>query len=331
MRFVEHALAGARAAGRRAAARRVGRSPDKVEPARLVVRLDDTDLPGSLGTGDALQLGDWRKLIAGTVEWLGPVDVAVLAVHAGDHPQLAEVIRFAHRLECSTLLVCDGSGVDLARAEELVDRGLQAVRILVGGVSEEVQRAVVGNSVLEATAAVQAMAEARRDRGAALDLEVGVPWQADADRELRAVLGWARQAGADGLRVLAPWHARDMPADPELLDSLAAAERPFFRTSAAALAELHAMVANQDGEPGLPRRSGPARRRRFRCPVGGQRVEVGALGRVSCCPFKAPIGQLDGRLVDTWASAGPHLEAIAACERACAHPELAPLPILPRP
>lgn len=331
MRFVEHALAGARAAGRRAAARRVGRSPDKVEPARLVIRLDDSDLPGSLGEGEPLQLGGWRKLIAGAVEWLGPVDTAVLAVHAGDHPQLAEVIRFAHRLECSTLLVTDGSGIDGARAEELVDRGLQAVRVLVGGVSEEVQRDVVGNSVLEATAAVQALVEARRDRGASLDVEVGVPWQGGADRELRAVLGWARQAGADGLRVIAPWHARDLPADPELLDSLASSERPFFRTSPAALAELHAMVASQDGEPGLLRKSGPARRRRFRCPVGGQRVEVGARGRVSSCPFKEPIGQLDGRLVDTWAQAGAHLEAIASCERACAHPELAPLPILSRP
>ena len=330
MRFVEHAIAGARSVGRRASSRLVRKDPSQVQPARLVLRLDDSDLPGTLGTGDELQLADWRRLIADAVEWLGPVDTTVLAMHRGDHPQLAEIIRFAHRLECSTTLVTDGTGIDRARAEELIDRGLQSVRVLVGGVSDKVQQGAVGNHAVEATEAVRALVEARKERGAQLDVEVAVPWQGETNRELKAVLGWARQVGADGVTVLPPWKASDLPADPELLDSVAGAERPFFRTRNAALAELHAMVASQDGQPGLARRSGPARRRRFRCPVGGQRVEIGARGRVSSCPFKAPMGQLDGRLEELWSTGGAHLAAIASCDRACAHPELAPLPILPR-
>ncbi len=330
MRFVEHAVAGARAAGRRAASRLVRTDPDKVQPSRLVLRLDDTDLPGTLGQGDEIQLGQWRKVLVSSVEWLGPVDTTFIATHSGDHPQLAELVRFAHRLECSTLLVTDGTGIDRHRAEELVDRGLQAVRVIVAGLSDEVQSRAVGNSHIEATEAVQAFIEARRDREAELDIEVVVPWLEGAERELRAVLGWARQVGADGLRIIAPWRASDLPADPELLDSIAASERPFFRTSSAALAEIHAMVAEQDGQPGLARKRGPVRRRRFRCPVGGQRVEVGAKGQVSSCPFKEPMGTVEDDLRAVWSGGAAHLDAIASCDRACAHPELAPLRILRR-
>jgi len=330
MRKLEQAVAAVQATARRAASRRVRTDAGQVQPARLVIRLDDADLPGVLGEGELLQLGDWRKLISGAVEWLGPVDVTVLATHSGDHGSLPEVIRFAHRLECHTLLVTDGTGIDLHRAEELIDRGLNRVRVLVGGVSDDIQRSVVGNSAVEATEAVRALVEARRDREADLDIEVVVPWRGRADEEVRAVLGWARQVGANGFRVMPPWKADQLPADPELLDALLAEERPFNRSERAAISELHAMVAHQDGLPGLARRSGPVRRRRFRCPVGGQRVEVTALGQVCSCPFQPAIGTLEGRLEQVWANAGRHLEAISACDRACAHPELAPARVLPR-
>ena len=275
-----------------------------------------------------MQLADWRRLLTATVAWLGPHPVTLLAVHKADHPQLAEVIRFAHRLECHTTLVTDGTGIDQDRAEELVDRGLARARVLIAGVSDEVQRAVVGNSALEATVAVRSLVEARADRNAHLDLEVMVPWSGPAPTEVRAVLGWARQVGADGFHVLAPWRATGMPADPELLDALREEARPFNRTARASIDEIHAMVAAADGRPGAPVAAGSPWRKRAGCPVGGQRVEITSRRQVFACPFKTPVGRLEGSIEETWARADAHLAEIKACDRTCAHLELAPEPVL---
>jgi len=85
------------------------------------------------------------------------------------------------------------------------------------------------------------------------------------------------------------------------------------------------MVAHQDGGPGV---ASTHARRRGKCPVGGQRLVIGARRSVYSCPFHAPIGVLGDELRDVWAHAGPHLDSIASCSRACVHTELAPQPIL---
>ncbi len=327
MRQLEQRLRQTRAALRRSWARLSRADPDLGAPARLVIRLDEADLPGSLGEGETLLPRDYDQILAQAVQWLGALEVTVLAQHSGDHGSLVPLVRFAHRLECPTLVVTDGTGIDRARAEDLLDAGLSHIRVLVGGVSDPIHRAVVGNPGPEATSAVQELVAAKRERGASVDIEVGIPWQGPVTEEIRAVVGWARQIGADGIRILAPYRAHDMPADPELLDEVVDAAGAFGRTTGASVDEIHAMVASQDGEPGVAHRESPGRRRRWRCPVGGQRLVVTATGRVHACPFKHPIGRFDGELRETFAGAREHLDAIRSCGRACAHVELAPEPI----
>ena len=46
-----------------------------------------------------------------------------------------------------------------------------------------------------------------------------------------------------------------MPADPEVLDAVEAEPGPFNRTGHAAVVAIHAMVAEQDGEPGRASRT----------------------------------------------------------------------------
>lgn len=328
MRKLEHALAEVQGVLRRARSRTAPTDPARVEPARLVVRLDDADLPGVLGEGAPLSLPNWRELLSSAVTWLGPVPVTFLVGSRARHPFLGELVRFVHRMECDTLLVTDGTGLDQAAAEALVDRGLGAVRLWVGGVSESVHHAVVGSGFADASGALEALRAARQDRGAALDLEVALPWQGPAHTEARALLGWAKERGADGFRVVAPWRAVALPRDPETLDALAAVPPPFHRSHRASFDEIHAMVAAQDGEPGLVRSAAAFRAWRRSCPVGGQRVEVTAHGSVYSCPFKAPIGRVEEDLKATWSAGGAHLSAIAGCGRTCAHIELAPAPVL---
>jgi hypothetical protein len=324
VRRLEHQRTLLKTAFRRLWARLGRTDPELSAPARVVLRLDDGDLKNSMGVGEPLSLAEWEQVIAQAIQWLGPVPVTLLAHHAADAPELTHLIRFAHRLECPTLLVCDGSGIDEPRAEALLDVGLSAVRVWVGGVSDVIHQAVVGNPGREATLAVQNLVAARDARNADLDIEVAIPWQGPANAEARAIVGWARQVGADGLRIVAPFHAEKLPADPELLDAIVDEIGSFGRTPSATIDEIHAMVARQDGHPGLARAHAPSRRRRFACPVGGQRIVVTANRQIHSCPFKAPVGVWTDELRQTWAGAQDHLRSIAACDRACAHVQLAP-------
>jgi hypothetical protein len=250
----------------------------------------------------------------------------VLATHSAQHKLLPELVRFAHRLECPTLLVTDGVGSDLDRAEELIDRGLAKVRVLVASLDEDVQRAVVGGGAAEAQAAVQALLNARRERRSTLDVEIGLPWSGGAASSARGVLGWSRQIGADGLRVLPPWKAA-LVGDPAALEELQREGGAFLRSEGTVYRDIVAMHAAADGQPGLPRAEAELRLRGRRCPVGGQRLELSARSRVSACPFQAPIGEYSEDIRGLWASGGAHQQAIASCGRACAHPELAPDPL----
>ena len=227
-------------------------------------------------------------------------------------------------MECHTTLVTAGTGIEQDQADRLLDVGLSSVRLLVGGVSDGVQTKTVGNTAQQATTAVTALIQAKRTRNSNLDIEIAIPWVAGVTQEITAVVGWAKQAGADGFRILAPYRSRNLPADPELLDEVIDAADVFCRNPIYSIDELHGMVAHQDGGPGIPR--GKARRR-FKCPVGGQRIVVGAQRAVHSCPFHKPIGDFRGEIRDVWADAGEHLTDIAGCNRVCVHTELAPEPI----
>jgi hypothetical protein len=320
MRKLEQSLIRTRSVLRRAWSRVHTTDPDLVAPARLVLQLDDTALPGSMGTATPLSLAEWSQTIAAVVARQGPLPVTVLATHSAGTDPVVELVRFAHRLECPTRLITDGSGIDAHRAGQFLDAGLGAVRVLVGGVSEAVQRVTVGNAATDATTAVAVLVAARAERDYPLDIEIDIPWVEGVTTELSAVVGWARQAGADGFRIVAPYRAHGLPADPELLDAIVDDAQGFCRNTATSIENLHSMVAHQDGAPGI------ARKRR-RCPVAGQRVVIGAGRAVYSCPFHAPIGSLDGEFADVWAQSRTHIEAIASCNRACVHTELAPQPI----
>jgi hypothetical protein len=196
-------------------------------------------------------------------------------------------------------------------ALRLVDAGLDAVRLEVGAAAGP------------AEAAATALIAARRARSVALDVEVVLVWQGQAAVDGEAVLRWTRGAGCDGFRISPPWRAAELPMDPELLDRLVLEAGALGRSPRGMLPELHAMAASQDGEPGMSRR-----RRGRRCPVGGQRLTLAATGEVWCCPFKTPLIPGEDELTATWARAGAHLAEIASCERACAHVELAPEPVV---
>ncbi len=279
-------------------------------PARLVLRLDDLDAPGPIPAG-SLTLDGWYDAVVRVVEWSGPLPAHIVA--RADHPLLADLVRFTHRLECPTTLRTSAAGMTPRRADELVDCGLERVRVRVAGVTEATQQAVLGESVADTRRAIAALLEARASRGAPLEIVLEVPFDARTASELRALHDEARVVGVDGVRVAAPWQGG--PFERGALDALAwVASRPgpFRQTPPDLLGALRAMRG--DG-PGAARVHGA-------CPVGTLRLEIHPDGTLLSCPFKGDRTRMADTMAPAWEALAAHRSAIRSCDRACSHPEL---------
>lgn len=169
-------------------------------PVRVVLRLNDVRLaPGLVrATGEPLSLEQWRNSIVLIHHWLGPTRITFAGGEPARSPHLEDLVRFANRLECPTHLITAGP-LDQEAAEALIDRGLGALTVLVGGVDQGTHHAAVGGPLDEATSTLEAFQRARGNRSRPIQVFVGVPLTAASASSAAAVAGWARQAGADGV------------------------------------------------------------------------------------------------------------------------------------
>lgn len=279
-------------------------------PSLLVVRMDDLDAPVPLPS-TTLKLDDWLEAVVRVVEWSGALPVRVIS--RADHRLLGEMVRFAHRLECPTSLRTTSVGMTRARADELVDSGLDAVAVRAAGVTDATQ-ATLGERATDLWAALDALTAARASRGARLDIAVEVPFGPPSARELRELLDAARRRGADGVRVAAPWSGGAW--DSGAVDALGHVldQAPFLRNVGK---DVETLRAYRGEAPGV-------RRVRGRCPVGSTRLELLPDGSVGSCPYKSGWVSLGDAMGPAWAALGGHREQIQACDRACHHPELVP-------
>jgi len=176
-----------------------------IRPVRLVLRLNDIGLaPGLVrATGEPMGLAQWQDAIVRFEQWLGPMRLTIAGGEPARSEHLDLLVRFGNRLEFPVHLVTAGP-VDRERAECLIDRGLAAVTVLVGGVDEGTHAATVGSPLSEATGAVEAFRSARASRSRDLGIYVGVPLSEANASSVSAIGGWARQAGADGVLATVP-------------------------------------------------------------------------------------------------------------------------------
>lgn len=271
-------------------------------PARLDLRLDDLDAPGPV-PAPTLDLDGWQARIVEVVQWAGALPVRI--VSRADHPLLPEVVRFCHRLEMPTTLRTNARGLDRAKAEELVDRGLERCILRVAGLDDRLQGEVLGDTASEADAALAALVLARHSRVAQISVLVEIPFDARTAPGLRSLFSWARGKGADGVVLAAPFRGTSVPGDAL---SFARGERaPFHRSQR----EVLDVIEKIDGIGS--KRSGGT------CPTVN-RLEILPDGAVRGCPFKEGLGQ--GPIAEAWSATAAHRAAIRACDRQCGHPEL---------
>jgi len=321
MRGFDQLLLQLRGRARRLQARVPGAPPPR--PGALVLRLDpqpapiDAALPPA--AGPALSLGAWRARVTEVIRWAGPLPVTLRQLGAAPDGAAAELLRFAQRLGCPTTLETAGRGIDEELALELLDGGLGRVRLFVASLQAGPQLAALGVDPITAAAALRSLRAARDLRRAALDIEVAVPWIRGAAAELPAIRGWAKEAGADGVRVMPPWTAAEVETSPELPAAALGGGRPgpALRRARAIGPQLSAMAADRRPAPGAPRRG--------RCGVLGQRLDLAADGSVRACPFKPPMGTPDQLPPAAWISGDVHRQLVHSCDRSCGPPVMHPV------
>jgi hypothetical protein len=290
VKALEHLVVRVRSRVREERARRGLGGP----PARLVVRLDDFDAPNVVGDA-RFTLDDWQEAVVRVIEWSGALPVHI--VGRSDHKLLAEMVRFAHRLECPTTLRTDAR-VLAHRADELVDCGLDRVIIR-------------RDDDLSLSDAIQSCLDARISRKAALEIRVELPFVPRTAAELRAASDAAVRAGADGVELAIPWSGGPF-AQPTVDSALALRSATNGRTTK----EVFDILPRMDGAgPGAPRQRGS-------CGVGTARVELLPDGSLRCCPFKADTVRLGDAMAPAWAAMAAHRSAVQRCDRVCGHPEL---------
>ncbi len=265
-------------------------------PARLDIRLDglDAPLPGEV---PGLTLEAWQERVVELLQWAGPMPVRITA-HAG-HALLPDLVRFCHRLEMPVTVRTGPDGLSAARAEELLDRGMQLCELVAASLAGPGEDAV------------RALVHARNSRGVPLTVHVHVPISEASAAGARANFEAARGLGADGVVLCPPWQGVSLSALARTGVTAALAEGwPLQKTSAGAREVLGSMSA---GGPGAPRNGG-------KCEVGGLRLALLPDGSALVCPFKP--GRASGPLADSGADLAAHRDAIRRCDRACGHPEL---------
>ena len=270
-------------------------------PVRLTIRWDDFELPNSIGFGKRKSLPEFQGLIAEYVQQSGPCMVRVVAGNAGADPDVAEILRFAHRVGCPTELVISGITLDTESLSRIFLSGVDTILLPIGGVSSKVHDVVVGIPISESTETLQQLL--RMKSGTNTSIVVLLPWVGDTPLEANAIREWTRELGVDQVQIQVPYKGRDMsdetiPHHPHLSKML-----------------LSVLRDAQDA-PGWKRHQP------WSCPVGQQRLEISKVGRVCACPFKQPVMWNREALTDLWDRLEPHRKEISNCDRICLHREL---------
>ena len=160
-------------------------------PPRVDLRLDDFDGPENVPPS-TLDIDGWQEQVVAFVQWAGPMPARIIA-HAS-HRDLADLVRFCHRLEMVTTVRTGPAGLDNRRAEELLDRGMAICELVVDALDAEAEEAA------------RALVHARHSRAGQLSVHLHVRGHGQPSEELRTR---ARALGIDRVLGSPPWVGPD--------------------------------------------------------------------------------------------------------------------------
>lgn len=278
-------------------------------PTRLTLRFGKRDLSSAIGIGKKRSTAEFQGLIADCVQQMGALPVHFIVDDAVDDSSVYELLRFAHRLGCSTEVLLSGIGVTTEIAERILLTGVDTVWIRFGGVSAEVHHSTTGVMIEHSTSALQnliAQRTALEVSGVAIG--VLVPWVGDSPSQMEPLKAWLNEEGVDFIQTHFPYYGQDMSN----------VSIPKHQHLSTLLNVVLQDGENQEGDP----KPGWRRRQPWSCPVGRNRLEVSKYGRVCACPHKKPILWNKEGLSDLWKKLRDHRQEINHCDRVCLNREL---------
>ena len=292
---------------RRQLKRMVGHVPFNMTlPHQLTFRFGTDDLPDSLGGGSEISLAKAQSLIAEFVQKTGRNPVHVWAMENGSLEKVSQIIRFAHRLGCPTMIMINGKGFDQESVFRLLRSGVGEIWFRFGGLSQQVHKDVTGLDIDETTQTLQWFLQQRK--GFDSKICIGVPWIGEAPKEMSAVRNWGQEIGIDKIEAVLPYYG----------SALASEAIPGFPKLSSILER-----ALQGGERNM-QLPGWKKQAPFpmSCPIGNTRLEIGSKGQVCACPFKKPVKWEEDDLESLWKKLSFHRREIIRCKRMCWHSEL---------
>ena len=174
------------------------------KPRHLVLRFGKHDQPHSFDGEKRKSLAEMQKLIAETVAESKELPVVFWAIEQASDPLIPLLIRFAHRLECPTILYSDGSSITEQQIVSWFSNGLDTVIFGMAGISQQTHQNLMGNDIEEVTAAIALLAQLRLQHSSKTTIEIWMPWAGDSPSEAHAVWCWAMERGVDAFRIVVP-------------------------------------------------------------------------------------------------------------------------------
>lgn len=169
-----------------------------VAPVRVLLSLGEKACESSSEAAAVLSEAQWKSAVVDLVTWLGPVRVCVECPSSDQLDLALNLVRLGHRLECPTHLITTAP-VSFEQALEFIDRGLGALSIRVAGLDNRTHQLVLNGDLDPVSASLSAFSKARALRDRDFALQVNLVAHAENLSSLKAMAGWATQAGADSV------------------------------------------------------------------------------------------------------------------------------------
>ena len=278
-----------------------------LSPRLLSFRFGESDLrgwmtDGVLGQGDEISIQQIYSIIAEYVQKSGPNPIHVWAMENGHSAKIAELLRFAHRLDCPTKIVLTGENCTRESISRLLHSGVDEIWMIFGGLSHQVHEEVTALNIEDSVRILHLLLEERAE--SKTKICIAVPWVREAPKEMSALRDWAMELGVDKVQVHIPYFGAD----------IASKTIPNHPRLSAILEKT--LWERNDRQPGWKKQQP------LPCPVGNRRLEIASNGRVCSCPFKTPVEWKDESFVQLWKKLSSHRKEISHCKRMCWHPEL---------
>ena len=305
----------------------IGTSSLSCNPIMITVRMDDLDIPGSMGNISDATPTEKKKNTSWIIDELsscfaifGKLPVHILFLEYHQTHQIQEIFFFLKRLGIPTTLSISHFDTNTS-LDFLQELDLHGLYFHFWGTKEETLQRTCPNRKFTVAEHISSFLEISR-----LQLNnpcrVLIPWLEGITEDIQDISLLTRNSSFTSIELCAPYFSQHVEHNTKINDYKEIVGN-LDTTSFNTFIKLRDMCQDRSVGPGkTPNFT-------YSCPVGGNRLEISRFQKRSHCPFY-PIEistEKDQSLSDWIVSSqrNSHCTKIANCKRSCWHHELRPL------